>query len=298
MPDPGSPPPPPPREFPSIGALLKRMGVWLDKRKGQHYLRDQYVCRDIAELCQAGPGDFVVEVGAGTGNLSVELAARAGRVLAVELDDTFSQWHDYLSAANPGLSFLYGDFLQQDLAALCGGAETGGGLVGAGNLPYQITSEILFRFLESGLPFRRLVFMVQKEVAERLAAGPGRRKAGALTYKLFFEWDCRLAFEVPPEAFLPPPRVYSAVVVLEPHGGHPFEGPDHRRRVHQLLDGIFRFRRKTLLNCLTQASLAPGREEAAAALDAAGLDAMRRPETLSLDEVLALDRSLRAGGGQ
>lgn len=272
------------------------MGVWLDKRKGQHYLRDQHVCRDIAEFCGAGPGDVIVEVGAGTGNLSVELAARAGRVLAVELDTTFSEWHDYLMAANPGLRFLYGDFLEHDLVDICGGGAPGAGLIGAGNLPYQVTSEILFRFLESPLPFKRLVFMVQREVAGRLAAGPANRKSGALTYKLSFEWSCRIVLDVPPEAFLPPPKVYSSVVVLEPHGRAFLRGEEHRRRVHRLLDGIFRFRRKTLSNCLAQASLVSGREEGAGVLAAAGIDPKRRPETLTLEEVLALDEALADGG--
>lgn len=278
--------------FPSISELLKRQGKWLTKARSQHFLRRQATCARIAEACGLTRDDLAIEVGAGLGNLTVELAARAGQVLSVELDEEFRDWHDYLRATYPNLEFLYRDFLKVDLHATVRERQPAGQLIGVGNLPYQITSEILFAFLDSGLPFKRLVFMVQKEVAERIAAGPASRASGALTYKIALSYKVREALVVPPEEFLPPPKVWSSVIALERLDTPLVPEGESRRRVYTLLDRIFMYRRKTILNGLLQGGLCVGREAGLSALSEACIDEKRRPESLQLEEVVALAKAL------
>lgn len=274
--------------FPPVVEILKRLGIWLDKKKSQHFLRSQAVCADIAELAELTRDAVAIEVGPGLGNLSVELSARAGRVLAVELDTGFADWHKYVSQSYPRIYFVYRDFLETAFSELLADIPPGTPLVGVGNLPYQITSEILFRFVNAERTFDRLVFMVQKEVADRICAGAGARAGGALTYKIALRYHARFAMFVGPENFLPPPKVDSAVIVLEPLAQPLVRDLVHRTQVYALLDGIFRYRRKTLLNCLTMAGIAPDKVIAARMLETAEVDAIRRPETLEMHEVIAL----------
>jgi len=280
--------------FPPIGELLKRQGKWLTKARSQHFLRRQETCARIAEACALTPQDLAVEVGAGLGNLTVELAARAGRVLSVELDEEFREWHEFLSASYPGLEFLYRDFLKVNLPEAVAERRLTGNVVGVGNLPYQITSEILFAFLDSPVRFSKLVFMVQKEVADRIASGPATRESGALTYKIALEYDVKEALVVPPDEFLPPPKVWSSVIALTPLREPHVTDPQLKRRVYTMLDRVFLYRRKTIANGLLQGGLATGRDHAQTVLAIAGIDEKRRPESLELPEVVALARALES----
>lgn len=280
-----------PQTFPNIADLLRRKDIWLEKRKSQHFLKRQETCHQIAELASLTRQHLVVEVGAGLGNLSVELGARAGKVFAVELDRSFEDWHVYLQASYPSLHFIYDDFLKVDLEALVKSHE--GPVCGIGNLPYQVTSDILFRFVDSPVTFESLVFMVQREVAERIAAGPGNRAAGALTYKIALRYAASIELHVGPEQFLPPPKVESAVLLLRPLAKPLVTDAARRKRVYTLLDRLFQYRRKTLLNALQQGGLAGDKEAAQRALAEAGVAPIRRAETLSLVEVLALADALK-----
>ncbi|MEO8377193.1 MAG: 16S rRNA (adenine(1518)-N(6)/adenine(1519)-N(6))-dimethyltransferase RsmA [Candidatus Sumerlaeota bacterium] len=281
----------PPQDFPSVIDLLKRKGIWLEKRKSQHFLRDQKICVQIAELARLTPGHTAIEVGAGLGNLTVELAARAGKVIAVEMDREFSDWHSYLEAKWPNLKFVAADFLRMDLTTLLSDSA-GTKLCGIGNLPYQITSEVLFRFVDAPMTFDSLVFMIQKEVAERIASGAGNRAAGALTYKIALRYTASIELIVGPEFFVPPPKVTSAVIVLKPLTQPLYHDDAHRLRIYATLDKLFMFRRKTLLNGLRESALAPGRDEALRVLASCSIDEKRRPETLSLQEVISLTDAL------
>lgn len=281
------------RSFPPIADLLKRQGIWLDKKKSQHFLKSQEVCALIADEAELTRETLAVEVGAGLGNLTVELSARAGHVISVEADDTFAEWHKYLAASYPSIDFVHADFLQQDLDTLV--AKHPGPVCGAGNLPYQITSEILFRFVDAERTFDRLVFMIQREVAERIAAGPGARASGALTYKIALRYTAEIAFDVAPDQFLPPPRVWSSVIVLKPLERPHFRDEAERQRVYKFLDGIFRYRRKTLSNAITMSGALSDRGATEEVLADLSIDAKRRPETLELDEVMALVRRITEG---
>jgi 16S rRNA (adenine1518-N6/adenine1519-N6)-dimethyltransferase len=284
-------------EFPPIRALLDELGIRLSRHKDQHFLRNPGVTRRIAELAELTPEDAVLEVGAGLGNLSTELARRAGTVVSVEMDQAFRAWHERLRGHFPNLEVRQGDFLKFDLAAFAQ-EFAGRPLVIAGNLPYQITAPILFKCIDSGVRFRRLVFMVQLEVAERMAAGPGTRQASALTYKLALLHNTTLALRVAPREFLPPPRVESAVVVLTPRDDSPVRDEAHRERLFRVITGVFMSRRKSLSNGMLVSKLAMDRASGDAALRAAGIDPGRRAETLTLDEVVALEAALPGGEGR
>lgn len=279
--------------FPRVPDLLDQLGIRLSRHKSQHFLHNHAQAARIAEFCELTPSHRALEIGAGLGNLSVELARRAGAVVSVEMDEHFTPWHATLTAHFPNLHFHYEDFLKADLARIIP-REPAGPLVAVGNLPYQITAPILFRLVNGPQKWERIVVMVQLEVAERIVAGPKSRRASALTYKLAFEYDARLAARLGPREFIPPPKVHSAVVVLTPRKQPLLRDAAHKQRLHELVSALFQHRRRTLPNALTLGGVLPSRAEAEVAVVAAGIDPRQRPETLELDDVLRLEDILAA----
>ncbi|MEQ8819620.1 MAG: 16S rRNA (adenine(1518)-N(6)/adenine(1519)-N(6))-dimethyltransferase RsmA [Sumerlaeia bacterium] len=277
--------------FPPIADLLRQQGIWLSKHKSQHFLRNAGVCAQIADVAGLSAAHVALEIGAGAGNLTVELARRAGDVLAIEMDRAFAEWHTELQGRFENLTIEYADFLKTDLDSLPG-RFPGRPLVAVGNLPYQITAPILFKIVESGVPFERLVFMVQREVAERIVTGVPGRRASALTYKLAFLYNTRIAMKLGPNEFLPPPKVNSAVVVLEPRPDSLLRDNAHRVRAFRVVHQIFQHRRRSLANAMSLGLLTPTRQDAEAVLTAASVDPGRRAETLSLEEIVAIEAAL------
>ncbi len=281
------------QEFPDIRSLLKRLEIRLEKGKSQHYLKHQEICAQIAEEALLTKDHTVIEIGSGLGNLTVELSARCKHVYAVELDRAFEEWHEYVASSYPSIEFVYEDFLKIDLKELLKDElETKSPLCAIGNLPYQITSPILFEFVDSTIHFDQLVFMIQKEVADRIASDPGQRSTGALSYKIALGYRTEVLFDVLPEAFLPPPKVVSSVIRLTPLEKPVYKDLEHRNRLYKLLDGIFRYRRKTICNCISMASLGLSKDEATVVVEKAGIDQKARPENLLMDEVLALEANV------
>ncbi len=262
------------------------------KRFGQHFLRDPRVLDAIVETAAVGPADAVVEIGAGTGALTRRLAARAGRLVAVEIDRDLVGPLQAAFAAQPSVEVLAADALDLDLPGLA--ARLGRRLVVVGNVPYNISSPLLFALIEARGAIERMVLMLQREFAERLAAAPGSPAYGALSVlaQLHLVIDAR--FHVPPGAFRPPPAVESTVLTLTPRSAPavPLDDPTRFRRV---VRAAFAQRRKTLLNALRAAKLGPAAPDALAArLEAAGIEPARRGETLSIEEFARLDRALAA----
>jgi 16S rRNA (adenine1518-N6/adenine1519-N6)-dimethyltransferase len=243
------------------------------QRLGQHFLiKGSVLDRIVAAACPV-PQDLVIEIGPGRGALTEKLLRRAARVVAVEMDPYLAGHLRRKFAAEPRLEIIEGDVLETDLTRW-------GRAVLAGNLPYYITSPILD--LASRLSPPRAVFLIQKEVAERLVAAPGTRTYGYLTLATAVWAQARLLFEVKPGAFHPPPQVDSAVVLLEPRSLPP--GIGDRERFLAFVAQSFRHKRKTLRNNLGEVY---GRE-----LVDAWPEARLRAEQLTLQQFVEMYRRL------
>jgi 16S rRNA (adenine1518-N6/adenine1519-N6)-dimethyltransferase len=275
---------------PSPRALLEKHGLRAKKSWGQNFLSDEAVLDGIARLAVERPGEVVVEIGAGLGHLTERLLAHGARVVAVERDRDMAA---VLRAEfGDALALAEADAARVDLAEVAARAPGGGpeGRVAvAGNIPYHLTSPILFSLLDQAGAVSRAVLLVQREVAERLAAEPGTKDWGLLSVLLQQRGVVTIERVVPRGAFHPPPRVDSAVVRIDLHGRAPREADPRRFRL--LVKAGFGQRRKTLRNALEAARIAP-REALVAALEAAQVDPGRRGETLSVEEWEALDRAL------
>ena len=262
-----------------VRELLRRHGLTADKSLGQHFLIDRAPLGAIVSAAELAPDDEAWEVGPGLGTLTVELARRVRRVVAVELDRRLLPLLAETLAPWPHVEVVRADALRVDLDRVAAGA------VFVANLPYQVGTGVLSRVLACGR-FRRAVVLVQKEVADRLVAAPGSAPYGSLSLWVAHHGRARIVRRVPPGAFLPPPRVTSAVVRVDVD---PTAIPDPRTFA-VVRDG-FRHRRKTLLANLRAAGDDPDRVlEAMAAL---ALDPRARAETLDLATFRRLARLLR-----
>jgi 16S rRNA (adenine1518-N6/adenine1519-N6)-dimethyltransferase len=217
----------------------------LPRRLGQHFLIRGSILERIAAAVCPTPEPLVVEIGPGKGALTERLLRRAERVIAVELDGDLVDHLARKFAGDSRLTLLHRDILTVDLA------QWGQAAI-AGNLPYYITSPILERFARAAPVARRGVFLVQKEVAERLAATPGSRDYGYLTVQMQVVAGVELLFGVPPAAFYPPPKVDSAVVRLTPNGRAAMLGIENAPEFLDFVARCFRHKRKTLRNNLLE----------------------------------------------
>ena len=257
------------------------------KRFGQHFLTDGRILQRIADALQLTPADTVVEIGPGRGALTDLLAARAGRVVAVEIDRALAELLRKRYADRPQVTIVEADVLAAPIAGVAGTDD----FVLAGNVPYYITTPILFHALERPRP-RRAVYLVQREVAERAAAPPGSKTYGALSVNVQSVARVETLFAVPPGAFRPPPKVDSAVIRVVPRDD-PAVAPGEEARFRAFVQEAFGLRRKQLRRVVrTIANL--DAERAEAALATADVDPDARPETLSPEQFAALFRSLRS----
>ena len=280
-----------------ISSLLRRYDIRLSKRLGQNFLVDAEVLARIVQATQVGHDCDVVEVGAGVGNLSAALARTGAHVTALELDKRFAPIHVRAEAdlRGPGtLRFVYEDALDFDYATAAAAARAAGRyFVIVGNIPYQITSPLVMKVLEEGLPLASMTLMMQREVSERLAAKPGSRRNGAITIKAQYFADVKPLFDVGRTAFLPPPEVTSQVVRFVPHA--PALDEAKRPAFFALVAAAFMQRRKMMANAVSARGIA-SREKVAAALETIGKPTSARAEELSLSDFLALYAELSDKG--
>ena len=250
------------------------------KRFGQHFLHDPRIIAKILLAVSPKPGDVLVEIGPGLGAITLPLLELAGRLTAVELDrDVIPHLQD--AARDKGeLTVIQGDALKTPLAPL---APTGGRLRLVGNLPYNVSTPLLFHFLEQADCVQDMHFMLQKEVVQRMAAKPGGKEYGRLTVMLAARCKVEPLFNIGPGAFRPPPKVDSAFVRLVPHVTAPFPIQD-RGRFARIVTQAFSHRRKTLKNAL--AGLV-----GEALIIATDIDPKARPETLSAEDFARLSNA-------
>ena len=273
--------------YPSPRALLEKHGLRAKKSWGQNFLGDEAVLDEIARLAAPRAGDAVIELGAGLGHLTARLLARGARVVAVERDRDMAR----VLRAELGASVLLleADAARLDLRGIAAEHGAAGRIAVVGNLPYHLSSPILFSILDQAEHVSRAVLLLQREVAERLAAAPGTHAWGILSVLLQREADVSIERIVPPGAFLPPPKVESAVLCAL------FRPPEHAvadpARFRRLVKAGFGQRRKTLANALAAGRVADP-AAISAALERAGIDPKRRGETLTVAEWAALDRAM------
>lgn len=264
------------------------------RRLGQHFLSDPRILGRIADAVGAGPDDTVLEIGPGLGALTEHLVERAGRVVAIERDaDLLPQ----LRRRVPQVLLAEGDALELDWHALAASVATPGARwIVAGNIPYNITSPLIDKALAPPRPMR-VVYLVQKEVAERVAASAGTADYGALSVGVQAVAAVERLFTVPAGAFAPPPKVDSALLRLTPLA-RPLVSDAEVPSFRRLVVGLFGFRRKQLLRGLRELTGWPA-ERAGAALAGAGIAPGLRPEALDPAAFVRLHAALvDAGWGQ
>ena len=274
-----------------IKALLARHGFRFSKSMGQNFLIEDWVPREIAKASGAHGDVGVLEIGPGIGCLTRELAGRAGKVVSVELDRSLLPILKETLAGRDNVEIVPGDILKLDIRQLVQSMPWFSGFAACANLPYNITTPAVTALIEAKC-FFAITVMIQKEVAQRICARPGSKEYGAFSVYCQYYTDPELLFEVPPDCFIPAPKVTSAVVRMVPRPApEEVDDPDHFFRV---LKGAFALRRKTLLNSLS--SVFGGqlsKEQLAQAIAACGLPADVRGERLSIPQFSQLSRVLR-----
>jgi 16S rRNA (adenine1518-N6/adenine1519-N6)-dimethyltransferase len=258
---------------------------------GQHFLRDDGIASRIVALLAPTPGDLVVEIGPGRGALTGHLARAGGRLLAIEVDPALAAGIRERFASAAHVEIVEADARTFDYASLRARLpDAGGRVLVAGNLPYSVGKPILAALVEAGPGIDLMALMLQKEVAERVAAGPGGKTYGSLSVLTQMACAVTLAFTVPPGAFSPPPQVDSAVLRLRVLRAPPVPVADPAR-FRAVVLAAFSQRRKSLANALA-AGLAMSVDRVRGLAAAAGIDPARRAETLSLAEFARLAEAL------
>lgn len=261
--------------------ILKTFNLRADKKLGQNFLVDEQIVNKIITAAELNADDTVLEVGPGIGTLTQALAKTGAQVVAVELDRRLLPVLAKTLAGYDNVRVINEDILKIDIMK----AVEKENFKVVANLPYYITTPIIFNLLEQKLPMERLVAMVQKEVAERMVAKPGGKEYGALSVAIQYYTEPEIAFLVPPGSFVPPPSVDSAVIVCRRRQEPPVQVVDEKL-FFRVVKAAFSVRRKMLSNALKNMGI--DSEQTTAWLALADIDGKRRGETLSLEEFAAL----------
>ncbi len=275
-----------------IKALLNRHGFHFSKSMGQNFLIADWVPQEIAQASGAGPDSGVLEIGPGIGPLTCQLARRAGKVVAVELDRTLLPVLAETLSEFSNVEIVPGDVMKLDLSELTEQKMDGLRPMACANLPYNITTPVLTKLLESRR-FSAITVMIQREVARRICAAPGTSDYGAFSVFCQYHAQCKLLFDVGPECFLPAPKVTSSVLRMIPLAQPPVAVEDEAA-FFALVRAAFAQRRKTLLNGLCSAYGSRfSKEELRAILTSNGLPEDIRGERLGLTQFAALAKCLK-----
>lgn len=274
-----------------IKALLARHGFHFSKSMGQNFLIAGWVPQDIADAAGLDKSCAVLEIGPGIGSLTRQLSLRAGKVAAVELDASLLPILRETLADCPNVEVVPGDIMKLDIGSIISDKFSSFTVKACANLPYNITTPVLTKLLELGC-FQSITVMIQREVAQRICAAPGDPDCGAFSLFCQYHARCELLFEVPPDCFLPAPKVTSAVVRLTPHISPPVAGD--KDAVFAVVKAAFAQRRKTLLNALSAVyGNRFSKDQLRQIILACGLSETVRGERLSLEQYAALANALR-----
>jgi 16S rRNA (adenine1518-N6/adenine1519-N6)-dimethyltransferase len=271
---------------------MKRKHKFRPKKSlGQHFLKDKEVVREIINKARFDPADQVLEIGPGLGALTLVLAREVHHVIAVEKDSRLTEiLNKRLSAEKiENVLLINEDILKLDFSRILSLHERKARVIG--NLPYNISSPILERLVESRHTMNRAVLMLQSELAGRLIANPGTKAFGAMTVLVQYHAHVSPLLHVPKEAFHPRPKVDSMVLEMDFQRPYP-EQTEDEVKLRRVVKGAFAQRRKTLLNSLKNSLVSYSREEILAALERCDIDPKRRAETLTIDDFLRLTSAL------
>lgn len=278
--------------------ILKKYGIRAKKSYGQNFLTDVNVLKKIVAAANITKDDNVIEIGPGIGALTEQLAIAAGQVLALEIDATLLPVLDDVLTPYNNVTVVNQDVLKADLLALMAQyfADPHRPVKVVANLPYYITSPILMGLLSSPVDFDCICVMMQKEVAERLAAQPGTKQYGALTLAIQYHGQAQIAFGVSRHSFVPSPNVDSAIVTITPSQEPLARLPYDQAALFRVIRGCFAHRRKSLRNNLKSllGKDADKMTATVAVLDQLGIDPQIRPEKLSLLQFIDLTNGLHS----
>ena len=269
-----------------IKDLCQRYGFALQKSYGQNFIVNSGICPKIAEHAEVDENCGVIEIGTGIGVLTKELALRAKKVVAIEIDTKLLPLLEETLSDFDNIKIINKDVLEVDLNALIKEEFGDMPVMVCANLPYYITSPIIMKLLEDRLPIENITVMVQKEAAQRICAKEGSRDAGAISLAVNYYAVPTVCFNVSPGSFFPPPKVTSSVIRLDVNKA-PKVQPKSEKNMFRLIRAAFTQRRKTFVNS-TSATLGISKSAIEAALEQIGEKPMVRPEQMTLEQFCAL----------
>ena len=270
--------------------FLKRTGRNPNQKLGQHFLTDPHTLQEIAWRADLTDADFVLEIGAGLGFLTSVLAATAKRVVAIEIDDFLYAELQLKFSKNPHISLIQGDILKQNLLALLNDFPPQNTKIVA-NLPYYITTPVLWELLKYRQKIGVCVLTMQTEVAERIISPPGNKRYGALSIGVSYYAETEIVHRIPPDQFYPSPQVDSSVLRLQIRDT-PQVAVESEALFFRIIRAAFQSRRKMLRNALLKNGVSISADALNAICDQVGIDPQRRGETLDIAEFAALANGL------
>ncbi|MGO8988507.1 MAG: 16S rRNA (adenine(1518)-N(6)/adenine(1519)-N(6))-dimethyltransferase RsmA [bacterium] len=273
----------------SIRSEIREYGLFLKKRLGQHFLVDPNILNKVVRTAEVGKQDVVLEIGPGLGGMTLALSREAKKVIAVEIDPKLVAILKEKMKQHHNVEVVKSDILRVDFKHFL--EKEGHPVKVVANLPYQISTPLLFRFIESKEAFSAFTLMLQKEVAERMVAPTGRKEYGPLSIFVQMFLDLSIRFFIKPPAFFPPPKVESAVVQMV-WKEKPMIEKEDEEWFKKVVKACFGYRRKTLINALRHSELSLP-ESIGARVEKIGIDPRRRPETLTIEEFTKLANVLR-----
>lgn len=272
--------------------ILQKYNFSFQKKFGQNFLIDTHVLDKIIRAAGISKDDMVLEIGPGIGTMTQYLAEAAGKVIAVEIDKNLIPILEDTLSEYDNVTIINEDVLKLDIRELADNENQGRPMKVVANLPYYITTPIIMGLFENHVPMESITVMVQKEVADRMQTGPGSKDYGALSLAVQYYAEPYIVANVPPNCFMPRPRVGSAVIRLTCHAKPPFEVKDERF-MFDIIRASFNQRRKTLANGLKNSDrFSFSKESIETAIEALGKGANVRGETLTLEEFAVLSNRL------
>lgn len=270
--------------------ILDKYHIHANKNLGQNFLIDDEIVSGIIESANISKEDLVIEIGPGLGTITKELLERAGKVICIELDERMIAILNDRFSLYDNFELINEDILKVNLQKLINNENFKTTKVVA-NLPYYITTPIIMKLLEERLDIETITVMIQKEVAERLVAEPGKGESGAITYGVHYYTKPKTVLQVPSTAFIPEPKVNSTVIQLEVQR-EPTVKVENEEKLFELIKIAFMQKRKTLLNALTNSNKYGTKEEIEKVIEDIGLDLRIRPEKLTLEQYAELSEKI------